>query len=92
MKNIIFSLLAVCFLSACSQAWIKPGASNEEFYRDSYQCERDAAMIPYPSSAYSNSPSQPGDKFFALSDDLTRLSRKNQLYDRCMQSKGWKKE
>lgn len=91
MKNIILSIFALCFLSACSQVWGKPGASKEEFYRDSYQCERDSAMIPYQPTTYSN-PSQPGDKFFALSDDLTHLSRRYQLYDRCMQSKGWKKE
>lgn len=45
-KRIALSLLvgaAIC-LGACGpkQSWVKPGATPEDFARDSHECERDA--------------------------------------------------
>jgi hypothetical protein len=42
-RAVAVALLLV--LGACSHVvWDKPGATEEEFRRDAYQCERDARM------------------------------------------------
>jgi hypothetical protein len=39
-------LVLLLFVSGCSEpyAWIKAGASNDDFRRDAYECERDTRM------------------------------------------------
>ncbi len=41
MKTKYSLCLVALFLSACSTVWDKPGATQEEFKKDTYECERD---------------------------------------------------
>jgi hypothetical protein len=43
----LFTFLLILSLSACATpTWNKSGASTKDFARDSYECERDARMLP----------------------------------------------
>lgn len=37
----------VVFLTGCATVWHKPGASESEFSKDSYECERDSRQSGY---------------------------------------------
>lgn len=39
------TVLLLLSLSGCTAYYAKPGASAEDFYRDHYECERDAAAV-----------------------------------------------
>lgn len=40
--------LFVLLLSGCATVWDQPGKSEGDFRRDSYECERDAAVVMQP--------------------------------------------
>ena len=38
MKKLYVSIIAVMFLSSCGVVWNKPGASQQDFHRESSAC------------------------------------------------------
>jgi hypothetical protein len=42
--RVIAIILCAGLLTACAKTWDKPGATEAEFNRDSYECQRDARM------------------------------------------------
>lgn len=49
MKKLCLGLLLVATLTACApqMVWNKPGATQQDFARDSYQCEKDMRQSNY---------------------------------------------
>jgi hypothetical protein len=39
MKLSIVAIILAALLSGCGGTWVKPGSSQQDFYRDSSQCE-----------------------------------------------------
>jgi hypothetical protein len=73
------SLVALAIvLTACGHAvWKLPeGVSDEKFRRENYECERDAAMLPR-----GNIVQLPSFK-----------SASRELYEKCMESKGYRQQ
>lgn len=38
--------IAAVLLAGCGTTWTKPGATEADYRRDHYACERDAALLP----------------------------------------------
>jgi hypothetical protein len=97
---IYWVLIATLLLPACAanMQWSKPGATDAEFKKDCYECERDAAMLPgspapYRPALYANTPSgsmqSSGDDLLALSHKLGQEAKRLSLFQQCMESKGY---
>lgn len=39
--------LSGCQVSGCASQWVKAGGTQEEFRRDLYECQKDAAPVQY---------------------------------------------
>ena len=82
-------------VSGCTTYWTKPGLIEAEFQRDSYECERDARMLPRtPQSIsvpqYSWGPGAPvySDPTLGWAD----VAARQRLFERCMNAKGYTKD
>ncbi len=87
-------LLVILFVgvisSGCTTYWYKPGVTEQEFARDSYECERDARMLPrtpqsitrgaYGQTIYSDPTLGWGD-----------VAAQAGMFERCMAAKGYTK-
>lgn len=89
MTNKIF-LLAVpmlLLLTSCVtapvMAWVKPGANQQSFNKDRYTCMREAASAAQPSAGLAT-----GYNGSLYSYDVNAGTR-NDLFNACMESKGW---
>lgn len=98
MVKILVVLLIMVANTGCSSVWTKPGVTESEFRRDCYECQRDAAMVgqapaPYRPAIYANTPygtmQSSSDDLMALSHNMGQLSARENMFDRCMQSKGY---
>ena len=49
MRYLIAPVLAVLLTTSCAEqaVWVKPGATEQEFAQDSYECERDMRQSGY---------------------------------------------
>ncbi len=101
--------VVVTALVGCSgPMWvIPPGGTQQQFRRDSYECERDAAMLPasprpaplapsytgqvYPGGYTVTPQPNPGQGFMDLSATLGDRAQREGLLARCMESKGYRK-
>ena len=88
VRNLLFVGISVLLLLfGCVKrdlVWV--GGNPDDFDRDSYECERDAAMLPvqpYSSVAKSKRLSE------MLEQKHDERMRKN-MYKKCRQAKGWR--
>lgn len=80
MKILMIIFLISSLLGCATTTYYeKPGASDADFKRDNYECERDVRGLPY--SPYSQSLSS------MFMDEAIRL----RLFEQCMEAKGWRK-
>lgn len=97
MKTILTA--ALC-LTACGPVYYsRPGSSEQDFDRDTYECE---VQVSRPSSAPSFYPSahpNPATNLAMASQGLTNSSNQLfakshelRLFDKCMRVRGWVKE
>jgi len=48
MRRLIFVGVAVLSVAGCAHpVWVKPGATQQDYATDTYECERDARMSGY---------------------------------------------
>ncbi len=80
---ILFLLLFVLTACASSPKWVKPGAGDADFERDRLDCERQAGMDrQLPNDTELMSTSLKG---------IKNVGRKDQIFEMCLQAKGWHK-
>ena len=100
MKKLLLSSVAVTILqlSGCAlinlpdnSTWIKPGASDQDFARDKYQCKRESQQAYSSSSIGGSSWATPGMGMGQLNGDSSSGVRTNwTLYRECLQARGWR--
>lgn len=98
---VVLLIMAANTVIGCASTWSKPGVTESEFRRDCYECQRDAAMVGqspapyrpaiYPSTTYGTTQSA-SDDLMALSRNMSQLSARESMFERCMQSKGYSQE
>jgi hypothetical protein len=83
-------LVTLALAGCASYSWIKPGMTREEWQRDSYECQRDANLLPasplpyYPSyMPYGQAQSQ------TAAIQAQDAARRQATLDACLQSKGY---
>jgi len=81
MVIVALFLLAGC--AAPTQHWAKAGATQADLDRDTYECQRDANMIPSRQSPYGG--------YVALVRDMQDQEYRVQFSEQCLKSKGWRK-
>jgi hypothetical protein len=86
-KLIALSVTALA-LSGCVTYWTKPGATDRDFAKDQYECERDSEM------AYGQYGAQ--NAYYAARgggvESFTQSLEKYNFLIRCIESKGWIRE
>jgi hypothetical protein len=99
MLKYIFIIVSGLIIMGCAQnhVWTKPGITQDQFRKDLYECERDIMGFPYPpnypSSVYTSNPDA---NLIAASKDLENAglqlahnARRQEMFIRCMESKGY---
>lgn len=84
------ALLAALVGGCAPTVWTKPGATEAEFHRDSYQCRQEnthTAVIGY-GSGYGSVSGGTGYGEWSASQGTTRVTDWV-MYARCMQARGW---
>ena len=83
MKLVIMTICLVALLvGGCQQTyWVKPNATQEDFNRDSAQCNYEATKASY-------TPMGPFDS--GISSGMQEGFQKTKVYKACMRSKGYK--
>lgn len=77
MKFLLTSIAIALTLPACAPAaYRKAGATEEDFQRDKYSCQRDANSV------------QPTLGMFQ--DPMLTMMERGEVYKQCMTIKGWK--
>jgi uncharacterized protein YceK len=77
MKKILFALIVAALLSGCARTmWIKADATQEEFLRDRYECERDMRQTFRTEG-------------LDLGDSMTAAFNGQYFFRSCMESKGY---
>jgi hypothetical protein len=98
-------LLAVLILAGCAhQVWMKPGATQQDFGTDNYNCLGSSQSVAPPVVASSAGWSNGGGLAHADNKGYTKRwsngggsvapvdmnqGMRNELYSSCLQSKGW---
>lgn len=100
MKKLLLPIVALSILqlSGCAllnlpdnSTWVKPGATDQDFARDKYQCKRESQQAYSSSSIGGSSWATPGMGMGQLSGDSSSGVRTNwTLYKECLQARGWR--
>ena len=84
-------MIAGLLLSSCAQqnlVWVKPGASNNQFPQDRYDCLQRSQQA-YSSSHSSNTGGVVSPNAISTSSSSAGMTTNEQLFNACMNSKGW---
>lgn len=98
MRRALIPLAALC-LAGCAATYSKPGSTELDFDRDTYECEVGGTR-PGPMPAfYPNASPNTYTNLAMASQGLTNASNslyarahEMRLFDKCMRVKGWTKE
>jgi hypothetical protein len=86
-------LVTLALAGCASYSWIKPGMTQEEWQRDSYECQRDANLLPasplpyYPYPSYMPYGGQAQSQIAAI--QAQDAARRQATLEACLQSKGY---
>lgn len=103
MKATMLAIISVLLLTGCA-VWHKPGATQQDFNQDKYQCERESLQMYPPSynstnSGYNTTCQNLGGGMVSCNTqnnptsgfDTNQLSR-SFAWKNCMQARGWSQQ
>ena len=89
--SVLISVLVGALLAGCAsqERWVKNGATQDDFYRDSYQCQTEAARI-YPAAPADSQPISTGRYAVLNMAPVASASNRAQAARACLLARGWR--